>query len=328
MHRIPRAVLLVALALGLVAPGGEARSAENGDFSLRPVRPAEVSERDRAYVVKAAAAGSTFEDTLEARNLTDAPLDLVVEPVDATVTADGAFAAAATRDAVGGWITTTPSEVRVPAQGSRRVKIRVTVPADAPNGDHIAAVVVRRANAGTGQGTVRVVEQVGVRVYLTVTGGRGPGGDPATEGQSRAFELRALRWTGTAQKRAFEADVANVGSLLVEPLGTLTIGQGDLDTELQLPVLGTVLPGKTTTLRIQSEGRLEPGTYEARLRLHDVHGGPEHEASTTFSVAAAAADDKAPPKKTRFPLWPALLATAGLTAVTVQLVRRRFTAAG
>lgn len=324
-----RAVLLVVLALGSVAPGGEARSAENGDFSLRPVRPANAPARDRAYVVKTVAPGATLEDALEARNLTDAPLDLVVEPVDATVTADGAFAAGGSRTATGSWLSVTPSQVRVPAKGGTRVKLRIAVPADAAPGDHIAAVVVRRAAAAQGRGTVRVVEQVGVRVYLTVAGGRANQG----AAQARAFEVRALRWVGTAAKRAFEVDVANVGALIVEPLGTLTISRSGLSTSTDLPVLGTVLPGKTTTLRIQSDEPLEPGAYEARVALRAVQGGPEQTASTRFTVHAGgggedgdgrdAADEDARAKKGRLPLWLALLAAVALAAVVAQLVRRR-----
>jgi hypothetical protein len=304
------ALLAAALAVGLLAPGELARAAENGEFSLRPVRPESASARDRSYVVRTVAPGTGFDDRLEARNLTDQPLDLVVEPVDAAITPDGSFAPGTTTAVEGGWLRVTPGQVRVPARGSARVALRVDVPADAAPGDHVAAVVVRKAAAPSGSG-VQVVNRVGVRVYLTVPA---PAGGPAPR---RAFELRALRWTGD---RNFEADVANVGDLLVEPVGKLTIARGDFTTSVDVPVLGTVPPGAVTTLPVRTQGRLDRGTYEATLRLRLVQGGEEQEQRVTFTVSA-------PPRTVEdadgLPLLPLLIAVAALALVVGYALRRR-----
>jgi hypothetical protein len=301
--------LLAALAVGLLAAGEPARAAENGEFSLRPVRAANTPERERSYVVRTVAPGTGFDDRLEARNLTDGPLDLVVEPVDAAVTPDGSFAPGTTTTAEGGWLRVTPDRVRVPARGSVRVALRVDVPADAAPGDHIAAVVVRKADAPNGSG-VQLVNRVGVRVYLTVT-------PPAAPGPKRAFELRALRWTGD---RNFEADVANVGDLLVEPLGTLTIARGDFTTTVDVPVLGTVPPRAVTPLPVRTTGKLEPGTYEARLRLRLVQGGGEQEQRVTFTVPGTPAREE---EDDGLPLLPLLLAVGALALVVGYALRRR-----
>ncbi|HEX2040054.1 MAG TPA: hypothetical protein VHF47_10030 [Acidimicrobiales bacterium] len=303
------AALLAALAVGLLAPGEPARATENGEFSLQPVRPVDTPQRERSYVVRTVAPGIGFDDRLEARNLTDAPLDLVVEPVDAVVTADGSFAPGTTTTAEGGWLRVTPERLRVPARGSVRVALRVDVPADAAPGDHIAAVVVRKAETPSGPG-VHVVNRVGVRVYLTVT-------PPAAPTPRRAFEFRALRWTG---ERTFAADVANVGDLLVEPLGTLTIARGDFATTVEVPVLGTVPPGAVTTLPVRSDGSLERGTYEARLRLQLVQGGEAQEQRVTFTVAGAASTDE---EDDGLPWLPVLVAVAALALVVGFAVRRR-----
>lgn len=302
------AALFAALAVGLLAPGDSARAAENGEFSLRPVRPADTPDRERSYVVRTVAPGASFDDRLEARNPTDSPLDLVVEPVDAAVTPDGSFAPGTTTTAEGGWLRVTPDRLRVPARGSVRVALRVVVPADAAPGDHIAAVVVRKAEAPSGSG-VQVVNRVGVRVYLTVT-------PPAAPAPRRAFEFRGLRWTGN---RTFEADVANVGDLLVEPLGTLTIARGDFDTTVDVPVLGTVPPGQVLTLPVRANGALEPGTYEARLRLRLVQGGSEQEQRVTFTEAGTPAPEE---EDDTVPLLPLLLAVGALALVVGYALRR------
>jgi hypothetical protein len=305
--------LFAVLAVGLVAPGEQARAAENGEFSLRPVRPVDTPERERSYVVRELAAGTGFDDALEARNLSDRALDLVVEPVDAAVTDDGSFAPGTTTTAEGGWLRVTPNRLRVPARGSVRVALRVDVPRHAAPGDHVAAVVVRKAKAPDGTG-VQVVNRVGVRVYLTVTA---PAGGVAAAPR-RAFELRALRWVAD---RNFEADVANVGNLLVEPLGTLTIARGDFGTTVDVPVLGTVRPSAVATLPVRTAGKLEPGRYEARLRLRLVQGGPEQEQRVTFDVPRPRARSEEPDDG--LPLLPLLLAVAALALVVGLALRRR-----
>lgn len=316
MKRNAGALLVIVLALGLVAPGGEARAAENDEFSLRPVRPANASARERSYVVRTVAPGQGFDDRLEALNLGDAPLDLVVEPVDAEVTPDGSFAPGLTRAGEGAWLRVTPGRVRVPAHGSAQVALRVDVPADAAPGDHIAAVVVRKAEAGSAKaGGVQLVQRVGVRVYLTVAGSR-TGVAP-----KRAFELRGFRWVGSPDRRTFEADVANVGDLLVEPLGTLTLERGDFTTNDDLPPLGIVLPGTVATLRVHADGRLDPGDYQATLRLRLVQGGDEQEKRVSFTVSGTSrvGEDRGD----SLPLLPVVLAVGALLSVGVLALRRR-----
>lgn len=306
---------LVCLS-GLTAPA-PARAAENGDFSLRPVRPADASPRDRSYIVRTVDVGSVFTDRLEAVNLTDQAIDLEVAAVDATVLADGSFAPGTAATADGRWFTVTPGRVRVPPKGTARVQVRITVPADATPGDHIAAVVAQRADGATtpsGQSNVVLRQRVGVRAYLTVRGDT-----PAR----RAFELRDVRWVGAPAARTFEADIANVGDLLVEPLGTLTVGRGGLSATTDVPVLGTVPVGESRTLRITAPGDLEPGTYQATLKLRDVNGGEEHERTVSFTVGDAEELSAQGPSDDPFPWWLGVIAGGGLGGVIFAIYRRR-----
>lgn len=305
---------LVCLS-GLAAPA-PARAAENGEFSLRPVRPADASPRDRSYIVRTVDAGSELTDRLEVVNLTDTSLDIEVAAVDATVLADGSFAPGTAAAGEGAWFTVTPSRVRVPAKGTMPVQVRIRIPADATPGDHIAAVVAQRADGATtpsGQSNVVLRQRVGVRAYLTV---RGSGA------ARRAFELRDVRWVGAPAARTFEADIANVGDLLVEPVGTLTIGRGGLSATTDVPVMGTVPGGETRTLRFSAPGAgdLEPGAYEATLKVRDVNGGPEQERTVSFTVGGAA---KRASKDSPFPVWLGVLAALALGGVIVAVYRRR-----
>lgn len=306
MRRALAAVLVTAA--GVLPAHGQAA----GEFSLRPVRPATAEARDRSYVVRTVRPGAELTDRLEAVNLTGSPLDLSLSAVDAAVAPDGSFAPGTERKAEGTWLEVTPAQVRVPARGTAPVELRIRVPADATSGDHIATVVAQKAGAPSGSG-VQLVQRVGVRVYLTVERPQGGVG-------TRSFELRALRWVGAPKARTFEADVVNTGELLVEPRGTLTLSRGDLGADTDVPVLGTVPVGETRALRLTVPGELEPGRYEARLRLRDVQGGPEHEQRLSFTVGKAKPDDDA-----GFPFAAAAVAVLALlgAVVLLLLLRRR-----
>ncbi|HVF75962.1 MAG TPA: hypothetical protein VM938_13030 [Acidimicrobiales bacterium] len=308
----------LAVALALVAPP-PASAAENAEFSLRPDRPATAEARDRSYVVRTVEPGAEFSDRLLAVNLTDKPIELDVAPVDATITGDGQFAPGTATQADGRWLTVTPARVRVPARGTTPVSVRVKVPADAAEGDHIAAVVAQKAGPPTGSGNVQLVQRVGVRVYLTVQSAAGESG--RTGGLARTFEFKDLRWAGDA----FEVDVQNTGDLLVEPLGTLTISRGGLDGSTDLPVLGTVPPREQRTFKVPPPKPLEPGTYDARMKLRLVQGGADQERSLTFTFDGAlkAADDADDDKKRDgLPWWLILLSMVALAAVAVEARRR------
>lgn len=316
MRRGLLGAFVLALAVAVAAPL-PASGAETAEFSLRPDRPASAEARDRSYVVRTVQPGDEFTDRLLAVNLTDAPLELDVAPVDATITADGQFAPGATAEADGRWVAVAPNRVRVPARGTMPVDVRIRVPADAAAGDHIAAVVAQKAGGPTGSGNVRLVQRVGVRVYLTV---QSSGESSRTGGLVRSFEIKDLRWThGT-----FEIDVQNTGDLLVEPLGTLTISRGGLDATTDVPVLGTVPPHELRTFKVPSPRQLEPGNYDARIRLRLVQGGGEQEKTLAFTVdgAVKAADDADGKKRRGLPWWLIVLAVVALAGVAIEARRR------
>lgn len=313
-----RAGLVALLAVAAAAGARPAGAAEGAEFSLRPDRPATAEARDRSYIVKAVAPGAELADRVLAVNLTDKPLDLEVAPADASITPEGVFAPGTTATAVGSWITATPGQVRVPPHGTVPVDVRIRVPADAAAGDHIAAVVARKAGEPSGSGNVRVVQRVGVRVYLTVQ----PTDESSRRGAlGRQFEFRSLRWAGDA----FEAEVANTGDLLVEPLGTVDVRRGGLGATAEVPVLGTVPPGESRTFRVSPPADLEPGTYDGTVRLHLVQGGDDQARTVTFTLDGPLHTGRppvAPAKDKAFPWWLMVIAVAALGAVAVEARRR------
>lgn len=271
--------LLAALAVAGATLAGPpaALAATGGDFSLRPLRPPDAPARERFYVVRTVEPGGVTEDRVVVENLTAAPLELVVEAVDAVINADGAFAplAPGRRAATGAWIDVPSAPVRLAPHGSATVPVTIRVPPDAAAGEYFGAVTVRRPFPRPAAGGVAVAERVAVRVYLTVVGRKG---FPAP-----TFTIEQFRFAGTAARPAFVVEVANTGVLAVEPLGTLTL-EGPRRARVSLPVLGTVPAGERRTLRFTVPGRLAPGRYRASLVLQPLSGGTSRAAATAFTI--------------------------------------------
>jgi hypothetical protein len=227
--------------------------------------------------------GDTFTDTLSATNLTGKPLSVILDAVDAGVTADGQFAPASrgVRAATGHWISLSRSTLTLPPHGSVAVPARFRVPADATDGDHLAAVTIQRRDVDSVRNGIAVQVRVAVRVYLTVVGG-GRGTAPA------AFTIRDLSFTGTSQEPRLAVTVAATGSRLVETAGRLRLSRGSLSDTLDLPVLGAVPAGESRSFTIPLRAALEPGRYVAALDLWLPDGSVKASARTEFGVDTAA----------------------------------------
>lgn len=266
-------LLLVGLFALALAPAADAADAPSGSFSISPDRDSSAGARDRSYVVRTVRPGEEFSDHVLVKNLSPRPLALELAAVDAEVTAGGAFAPVLTQGAVGSWMELATRNLTVPPRSSARVEVGFKVPVDASPGDHLGAVVVREP-VGRVEGGVRVVEQVGVRVYLTVEGAN-----------ARDFTVESFEYTGQRGARTFDVTVTNTGGLVVEPLGSLSLERSGLGKSTEFPVLGTVPPGETVTFPLQVEGAaLEAGSYRAVVTLRPVQGGLERTATVEFEV--------------------------------------------
>jgi hypothetical protein len=273
------------LALGTVLGAGGPATANPGhgarpELSLSPVRPTGAQLRDRAYVVRTVRPGQTVDDVLLATNLTGRSLPVRLDAVDAQVTPEGQFAPGTQATQTGRWIRVSMREITLPPHGSVRVPVHLRVPADAPDGDHLAAVTLEKHTPTPVGGGVAVRLRVGVRVYLTVTGGA-----PVTP----TFAIRGLQFTGTADAPRLSVTVAATGARLVEPLGTVRVARGPLGQTVQLPVLGAVPARSTRTFEIPLRGPLDPGAYTADLRLRLADGKATARAHVRFVLPGVAA---------------------------------------
>ncbi|MDX1659026.1 MAG: hypothetical protein R3343_09420 [Nitriliruptorales bacterium] len=288
---------------------------QQGEFSIRPDPDRDVPEgRRSSYLIHDVSPGDVLEDRVEVVNLTNAPIQLLVESVDATLNADGAFAPAGpgTRREAGAWIELERNSLEIAPLGAESVGVTITVPSTAPAGDHVAAIVVQREDPDL-QGNVRVVNRVGVRVYLTVGGG-GP--------LSRDFSIAGFRWAGTPTDLQFEVEIVNTGQLLVEPAGTIEVSRdGTTVLRHEMPVLGGVPRQESRRLMISLPGELAGGTYVTDVDLQTWQGDAEDSAQTSFVLdadsLAGASEGEADPFAGRGPWLSGALLTFMITFLIV-----------
>jgi hypothetical protein len=173
--------LLTAAGLAVLIPLSGASAAApvaahaNGTatFGIQPKpNPAE-----RAAFSYNATAGASVRDTVLVSNFGDQPLTLHVYANDAINTTDGGFdlrpSADPPKDA-GGWVKFDDGKPfqTVPPKSKLEMPFTLTIPANAPAGDHAAGIVAALTMPSTdGKGNrVNVEQRVGSRIYLRVAG--------------------------------------------------------------------------------------------------------------------------------------------------------------
>lgn len=160
------------------------------------------------------------------------------------------------------WVSFDRTRVDLPARSTTTVLATITVPANAPGGEQYAAIWAQAAAPPSGPGTVRMINRVGVRIYLSV----GPGGEPRSD-----FEIENLTPARTPDGRPeVLAQVHNSGGRAVDVSGSLTLtdGPGGLHAgPFQVSVGKTIEPGGRAQVSVLLDHSLPVGPWKAELHL-------------------------------------------------------------
>lgn len=281
---IPRALLAGAAMLSLAT--GVASAASGSMVGLRP------AAEDQSWITVRAAAGRVVPAEALLVNHTDEPQTVTVGSADAVTTAEGVFTLAgegAPREGVGAWIAIRRGSLTLAPGERRALGFTVRVPDDAEPGDHAGGVVVTsgsRARMRSGQGlAVRVVERIGLRVYVTVAGERDSA--VAIDGlRARAVGGdRVQQLAGLQGGVDVDFTVRNSGNVQHERLtGEVEILDGD-DVAAAAPVdLGTMLPGAERPVSVSLDlPGWSAGSYRVAVRMD---GSPAARAEATVGVSA------------------------------------------
>ncbi len=153
------------------------------------------------------------------------------------------------------WIQVVPTELEVPAGGSRDVRVSVLAPPDAAGG-HYAVVFFEAGPSYAGQEGISVNFRVGAIVEAVVRGTE----RVAAQLQDVAF----------SEPSAIRAEVFNGGNVLIRPAGSVRVFGVDGQKVRQVPFNPSLLGVLPRTLRSISSPIAEPlppGRYRARVEL-------------------------------------------------------------
>lgn len=164
-----RILALIAVVAVSVPIAPAVAHAEPGSLTWT-VQPATAAGPDgRRWIEKTLDPGQVTTEYLAVRNFSDAGAVFALKAADGYLTDKGRFnMLPSDRKSVDGgtWIAVQPT-VTVPANGTKVVPFRITVPKAVTPGDHPAGIA---ASVLSGSGTVRVESRVGFRVLLRASG--------------------------------------------------------------------------------------------------------------------------------------------------------------
>ena len=316
------AAVALSLLASVLATAAPASAADDGKIGIQLLEaPLERKDDPRAlaYIVDHVTPGTTIERTFEVSNSTAEPQRLQVYPGSAEIR-DGAFvgADAGQRSELTQWISVSQRRLRLLAGGTEQLQATITVPADASEGERYG--VIWAAAASTGKGQVRMVNRVGIRVYLSV----GPGGEPASD-----FAIDALT-PGRLDDGApyVEATVTNTGGRAIDLRGGLRLadGPGGLKAGPFDVATGTLAPGDTEALPVELDKSTPAGPWEARLMLRSGLLEKRASAEITFPDLGVGSAVEAEEDTAWWQSWPFLVGLALvllLLALLLWLLRRR-----
>jgi hypothetical protein len=168
------------------------------------------------------------------------------------------------------WVSVTPVTFSGTPDRTQPIQYRVTVPADAEPGDHLASLTVQRL-ASSGGATAASIEAVSVRMTIRVRGEIRP------EARITGLEVPSIADGGPV---SIAATVKNSGNVTLDfdraNPGAVSVLDGD-DRKARLPFAGQLFPGQTRVFAsswedppllgdFDAEAAVETGAEEARRR--------------------------------------------------------------
>lgn len=267
--------------------------------------------RARLYVVDHVAPSSVVEHHVEVVNHTEQPVHVDLYAGAAFVDSSGfGFGDGAGGNELADWTTLAPTGLQLDPEAAGVATVRVDVPAGASEGERYG--VIWAETAGQATDGVRIVNRVGVRMYLSV----GEGGEADT-----GFEITGLAAGRDDDGRPIVvADVSNTGARALDLGGQVDLEDGPGDTSAgPFPITGlpTLAVGATTSITVPLEPSLPPGPWTARIVLRSGTVERTTEAVVSFPADAGVLAPARPDEARHGEAHPAAVVTAILSAVCV-----------
>ncbi len=279
-----RGRLSVIAALGVtVVTTGPASAAAPGRIGIRLLADPSVASAEllgHAYIADRIAPGARVTRQIEISNSTPSTANISVYAAGATQRQSVfGFAPGRSANELSSWTSVNRHVVRVPSRTKTLDTVTINVPKNASSGERYAVVWAEVSAKASAAGGVRLVNRVGIRMYLSI----GPGGAPPSR-----FVIRSIVATrSTTGSRVLVASIHNSGRRTLELSGTLILsnGPGRLSAGPFPVKLGSALaPTDTRPLTLRLDKRLPRGPW--RVQLHLTSGPVAHTAVATLTFPA------------------------------------------
>ena len=275
----------VSLVAGILFPAG---ALAGGSIGIRLVDPPSDSRGNplaRVYIVDRVAPGSSIHRRVEISNSTSSTAVVRVYAAAASLSRGKfAFAPGHARNELSTWTSVRRAELRVPPDSKAIDTVTIKVPKNASSGERYAVIWAEVSTPSSAAGSVRLVNRVGVRMYVS----NGSGGLARSN-----FAIRSLTAKRSPTERPLViAKVRNSGGRTLDISGALTLsgGPGGLRAGPFSVKLRTALPpGNSDRLTVRLDRRLPRGPWRARLRLRSGSVQRVAVATITFPRIASAA---------------------------------------
>jgi hypothetical protein len=329
---ITATVILGALSLGTAAGAAAApgSSADAPNFSAEPYGAQGAQQRSEfSYQLLP---GHRILDQLVIKNTSNATKSFLVYGEDATnVLQTGGYAyeqrSRMHNTLVGRWLSIGTSNVTVPSGKEVVDTFALSIPSNAPPGDHVGAVVAEEVN-GPSQRTngVNVVLRIAVPTYVRVVGKSYPG--LTVENLNAFHDSPVIPFVGSS-KVGVKFDLANTGNDILNPksvtvsitgllsgtIHTYTLHQTGATQSRANPLPVQMLPGARVTLAEEWSGIPPFDPLTASVTATAIDPSTTQHLSTTASTSFW-----------YFP-WILVLIVLALIAGAIALIRRRRRAA-
>ena len=221
--------------------------------------------RGLRYIIDYLPTGTTIHRRIFVQNHEKRTAHFTVYP-DAAQISDESFTgdAGATRSELTGWISVQHPEVTLGPGASVMDMVTIGVPAGATRGEHYGVIWVQQAaDARAAKGfQIKVVNRVGIRIYLAV----GQGGAPPTN-----FAITSITGHRSAKGQpSLVAQVDNTGGRAVDLNGTASLTAGPGGTSAG-PFPGkqiiTLAPGQSGPMTFTPPKSLPDGPWQAKVTM-------------------------------------------------------------
>ena len=269
--RIFLVIVFAGSMLGSFVDSVIAQSSTGISFGIRPTKALEGQEETFSYFSYRVSPGSVFDDEALVLNDGDEAVTLKIYAADGVTARNGGtdfteFGGASTGASLGShaWISLSVNEITLAPGEEQKIPFRVSIPADASAGQHIAGLVVEAipegstldspdAADGEAQFNVKVIRRVGVAVVMDIPGE-----------QISSLEIdNIFLYQQEEDGTTFAVDLRNTGNVFLQSSGFFVVTDRtaeNLITTIPLQ-FDTILPGDAVTFYVPRAARFADGEY-------------------------------------------------------------------